>query len=447
MKKIILKILIASFFFVGCTSKQEISIQEDLPQVETTVSEIATPSTSGQLHVEGNQLVDENGMVVQLKGISTHGIGWFGQYVNEACFKQLRQEWNVNVIRLALYTDEENGYCTNGNKEELKQIVKNGIEYATNQDMYVIVDWHVLHDQNPNKYKEEACQFFDEISSEYANNNNILYEICNEPNGNTGWKEIQEYANEVIPVIRKNAKDSIVIVGTPNWSQFVDQAAANPLSQSNVMYALHYYAATHKEDLRKKMIQVYQSGLPIFVSEYGICDASGNGMIDLDQANAWIDVMNQYHISYVNWNLSNKDESSAILKADCTKTNGFTVDDLSTSGKWLYSMLTNTKLEEPNVENELNSNGIDVQYNLKNSWEVNGVMYYQYDLTLSSNQSLDSWEIKVPFEGEFELSDSWNGKYKVEQDCLIISNESYNGTLNSNTVVKDVGFIVTNKIK
>ncbi len=301
-----------------------------------------TASTISALSVKGNQLVDESGTPIQLKGISTHGIAWFPDYINEYCFKELKQKWGINVIRIAMYTAESGGYCTDGNKEYLKNLVKKGVEYATKCDMYVIIDWHILSDGNPNTYIEESKAFFDEMSKTYCNQKNVIYEICNEPNGGTSWNDIKQYAEQVIAVIRKNDPDNIILVGTPNWSQFVDQAAQDSIKGfDNIMYTLHFYAATHKQELRNTMKNALEQGLPIFVSEYGICDASGTGQIDTQQANEWIQFLNQYHISYVMWNISNKAESSAILKSDCNKKNGFTQNDVTDAGMWLYKMLVN----------------------------------------------------------------------------------------------------------
>ena len=319
--------------------------QEDQKEQEESGAKepagMAAPSVTGALHVEGTRLVGSSGEPVQLRGISTHGLAWFPDYVNEACFAQLHDEWKANVIRLAMYTAENGGYCTDGDKEYLKGLIRDGVSYAGRQDMYVIIDWHILSDSNPNRYLNEAKEFWKEISAEYADDDHVLYEICNEPNGDTGWSDVKAYAQEVIPVIRANDKDAVIIVGTPNWSQYVDQAAADPVTgYENIMYTLHFYAATHKEDLRNKMAAAIDGGLPIFVTEYGICDASGNGAIDEGQADQWVELMNQYGVSYVAWNLSNKDESSSILLSSCDKTSGFTEEDLSTSGKWLYRTLS-----------------------------------------------------------------------------------------------------------
>lgn len=299
-----------------------------------------TENEISPLHLEGTNLTDEKGNVVQLRGVSTHGISWFPGYVNQEFFQQLRDQWKVNVVRLAMYTAESGGYCTGGDKEALKQQIRDGVNYAENAGLYVIVDWHILQDGNPNTYKEDAKAFFDEMSREFSDKTNVLYEICNEPNGNTSWQDIKSYAEEIIPIIRANDEDAIIIVGTPTWSQEVDKALENPITNyDNIMYSLHFYAATHTEWLRERMVSVLEAGLPVFVTEFGTCDASGNGGMDIYQSNEWIKCMNENNVSYVAWNLSNKNETSAIFKPECTKVSGFSKEDLTENGLWLYNIL------------------------------------------------------------------------------------------------------------
>ena len=298
-------------------------------------------ASAGRLHVKGTKLVDKKGHEVQLRGVSTHGLSWYPQYVNDKCFAQLHDKWGANVVRLAMYTEEYNGYCSGDakNRSDLKKLIKKGVRLAKKHKMYVIVDWHILSDGNPNSHKKEAKAFFREMSREFKGYNNVIYEICNEPNNGTSWKEIKSYARSVISTIRKNDKKAVIVVGTPTWSQDVDQAAADPIKGDNIMYALHFYAATHKADLRNKMTAAINKGLPVFVTEYGICDASGNGAIDTNEADRWIQTMDEYGVSYIAWNLSNKQESSSIIKSSCSKVSGFKKSDLSDEGKWLYSML------------------------------------------------------------------------------------------------------------
>lgn len=427
----------------------------------------AAPSVCGALHVEGTKLCGENGKTVQLKGVSTHGIAWFPDYINEECFRQLRKEWKANVVRLAMYTAEYNGYCSSGDRTWLKELIDKGVTYATKQDLYVIIDWHILSDSNPNTNKEDAKAFFAEMSKKYAGHNNVLYEICNEPNGGTTWSDIKQYAEELIPVIRQNDKDAVILVGTPNWSQYVDQAAADPIKgYDNIMYTLHYYAATHKESLRSTLETAVKGGLPVFVSEYGICDASGSGAIDEASANAWVGLLNHYNISYVAWNLSNKAETSSIIKSSCTKTNGFTTNDLSESGKWLYKTLTGGNpgtytpqggsgtesgpdtgstgtVTGPSVS--VDAGSMTPALLVVNSWTSGNTTCYQYSLSLQNNTgaAISGWNVKLTFGGTPKVDSSWNGNFSVNGKTITITPMDYNASAAAGASVSDIGFIVS----
>lgn len=173
------------------------------------------------------------------------------------------------------------------------------------------------------------------MATEFADYDNLIYEISNEPNSGATWSIISEYANRIIPIIREHAPNAVVIVGTPTWSQDVDKALLNPLSYDNIMYTLHFYAGTHKDWLIKRMEQCINGGLPIFISEFGICDASGNGALDYNSAAAWKESIEKYNVSYMCWNLANKNESSSILKQSCSKLSGWEDADLNDQGIWI----------------------------------------------------------------------------------------------------------------
>lgn len=242
----------------------------------------------------------------------------------------------MQLFRLAMYTAEEDGYCVGdeANRETLKQVIRNGVEIATKLEMYVIVDWHILSDGNPLTNMEMAIEFFDQMTEEFKDYNNIIYEICNEPNGSS-WADVTEYAKKIIPIIRKHDKDAVILVGTPNWCQFLHEAQKAPITiDDNFMYVLHFYAATHKAELREVLKDAISKKMPVFVSEFGICAADGNGDLDYESADAWIDLMNEHQISYAMWNLANRDESSSFIKADCSKLAFFEPQELNDSAKW-----------------------------------------------------------------------------------------------------------------
>ncbi len=295
----------------------------------------------GQLKVKGTNLVDAKGKVFQLKGVSTHGLSWFPEYVSKEAFQNLRDSWGANAVRLAMYTAEYNGYCTGSaqNRKNLEALIDQAVGFCDDLGLYAVIDWHILSDSDPNTYKKQSKAFFKKMAQKYAGHKNIIYEICNEPNGSTTWPQIRSYADTVVRTIRRYDKKAVIIVGTPAWSQDAAAAAADPVKGSNIMYAFHFYAATHTEEYRKKLQEAVDAGLAVFVSEFGISEASGNGRIDKAQAEQWMKLLERNKISCIAWNLSNKDEACAMIDSSCTKTYGWKKSDLSESGRWIYDYM------------------------------------------------------------------------------------------------------------
>ncbi len=431
----------------------------------------ARPSKNGALAVSGTRLVGSGGESVQLRGVSTHGLAWFPGYVNDECFREISEDWGANVVRLAMYTAEYGGYCSGGDREDLRDLVLRGVDYATRHDMYVIVDWHILSDGDPNTHKDEAIDFFTDISARLSDYDNVLYEICNEPNGGTSWSSIKSYALEVIPAIRGNDPDAVILVGTPNWSQYVGDAARDPITEyGNIMYTLHFYAATHRGSLRDAMTSALDAGLPIFCSEFGICDASGNGALDIPEADEWVSAMEKRGVSYVMWSLSNKAESASIISSSCQKTSGFSESDLTETGKWLIETLGGAAesgsgtepdpapIPEPSPEPEPKpepkpepepappaGDGVTWRASLVNSWESGGAKFYQYSLTVTNSgaAAVTSWRIELEFTGDIALQSGWNGSYSASGAGLTITSLDYNGALSPGASTGDVGFIVS----
>lgn len=293
-------------------------------------------SQHGQLSVKNGQLVDKSGKGYQLRGMSTHGLTWFPEFVNESAFKTLRDDWNTNVVRLAMYVDEwGNGQCYMGNKSGSLELLEKGVDICIKLDMYVIIDWHVLNPGDPSKYTNEAKSFFETVSKRYAKYPNVIFEICNEPNGGASWSgNIKPYAEKIIPVIRKNAPNSVIIVGTPTWSQEIDKPLSDPLNYKNVMYAFHFYAATHA-GLRSNVENCVAQGLPVFVSEFGTCDASGGGANDFNETQKWLSYFDKQGISYCNWSICNKDETCSVLRPGTSANGNWSESNLTENGKWM----------------------------------------------------------------------------------------------------------------
>ncbi len=286
---------------------------------------------NGRLSVIGTRLSNQYGEPIVLHGMSSHGLQWYSDYTSYDALKSTADS-GANLFRVAMYTDE-GGYISQ--KDSMKQLVYNAVDNAIANDMYVIIDWHILSDNDPMKYLSDAMEFFAESSAKYADVPNVIYEICNEPNGGISWQgNVKPYAEAVIPVIRQNT-DAVVLVGSTSWSQDVDIAADDPLEFDNIMYTCHFYAGTHGSYLRDKIDYALSENAPIFISEWGTSAADGSGGVYLESAAEWLDFLDERGISWANWSLCDKDESSAALIPG-TAPSSVTVDSLSESGKFVF---------------------------------------------------------------------------------------------------------------
>ncbi len=299
-------------------------------------------SYNKELNVKNGLLVNEKDELVQLRGVSTHNLYWYKDNYKYDNIKELVNTWGINVLRVALYTsEEEEGYIKN---KYLINNVKELINYAIELDIYVIIDWHILNDNNPQIYKKEALDFFNEISLEYNRIPNVIYEICNEPNGDdvTWDKDIKPYAEEVIDVIRKNSPASLILVGTANWSKDIESVRYNRINESNIMYVVHAYPEGGLDIIHSGIENAKKEKIPIIVTECAATDPTGNSKLYKDIFKQEISYFEDSNISWIVWQFSDKDEASSLL--------------ISKEKKW--------KKELEN--NEIDYNEITNTYNINN---------------------------------------------------------------------------------
>ena len=299
-------------------------------------------SMNGQLKLVGNQLSNACGDPVQLRGISTHTPMGHQNCYTQSSIEVIANDWKADVLRLAMYTDVSEGTDYLDDPAGWDVWIDAMVNFAEDYGMYVIIDWHILEDNDPMSHVNEAKTFFANMSNKYKNKDHVIYEICNEPNGWVDWNRIREYANEVIPVIRANDSENIILVGTPQWSSRPGDVFSNPLSGSNaynVMYTYHFYAGSHYDyDYLKNVL----GSLPVFVSEWGTTAASGNWGYNEGGSNTWLDILDGNNnggvtVSSCNWTFSDKDETSAALTSGSCETNNWT--SRTTSGNFVRNYL------------------------------------------------------------------------------------------------------------
>ncbi len=314
----------------------------------------------GKLRVTGNHIVSQQGEAVALRGMSLFWSQWMGQYYNYECIKWLRNDWQCTVIRAAMGI-ESGGYLTHPDAEMAK--IKIVIDACIDLGLYVVVDWHDHHAQ---QHQSQAISFFKEIAALYGNTPNLIYEIFNEPEQVSWTSIVKPYSEAVINEIRALDADNIIIVGTPTWSQDVDIAAANPLNFENIVYALHFYAATHKQYLRDKARVALDKGVALFVSEFGTCESTGTGIIDYAELARWSTFMDDQRLSWCNWSIADKDETSAALKSGASAIGHWSSSDLTASGTLIRQKII--AWNEPILSAVKNSERFN--YNLE-SYQIN----------------------------------------------------------------------------
>ncbi|MDF2191235.1 glycoside hydrolase family 5 protein [Paraflavitalea sp. CAU 1676] len=280
---------------------------------------------NGRLKVTGLQLVNEKGAPVVLRGMSFGWHNWWPRFYNAGTVSWLKNDWGCTVVRAAMGVEPDQGYINkpDWSKERIKAV----IDAAIKEGIYVIVDWH-----SHTIRQQEAQQFFTEIATTYGKYPNIIYEIFNEPEKQS-WADVKAYSIELIKTIRAIDPDNVILVGSPHWDQDVHVAADDPIKgYTNLMYTLHFYAATHKQYLRDRADFALKKGLPLFISESAGMEATGNGPLNEAEWTTWIEWAEKNKISWVTWSVADKNETCSVLLPSASSTGNWAEKDLKPSG-------------------------------------------------------------------------------------------------------------------
>lgn len=279
----------------------------------------------GNLSVKGTQLIDQNGKITVLNGVSYGWHNWWPRFYNKESVKWLATDWKCSVVRAAMGVEPKGGYIDSpqSSKEKIEAVIQGAIA----SDIYVLIDWHSHSIKLP-----EAKAFFAEMATKYGKNPHIIYELFNEPVKDS-WQQVKEYSVELIKTIRAIDPDNIILVGSPHWDQDINLVADDPIQGfSNIMYTCHFYAATHGQSLRDRCDYAIKKGIPIFISESAGMEASGNGPINYSEWQKWIDWCSVNNISLISWSISDKDETCAMVKPSASSLGNWKDEDMKESG-------------------------------------------------------------------------------------------------------------------
>jgi len=257
---------------------------------------------------------------------------WMPQYWNRAAIEWLVSDWKITVIRCAMGI-EQGGYLENPGTE--KSRMEAVVDAAIALGIYVVIDWHDHHGES---HTNEAKGFFSEMASKYGSYSNVMYETYNEPLQVSWSGVIKPYHEQVIPVIRQHTSN-VIILGTRSWAQDIDEASRDPVNGQNLAYTIHFYANTHRGELRNKVSQALSNGVALMATEWGTCDASGNGNLDLGETQTWLNFFAQHHISDANWAVSDKSEACSAMQPGASGNGGWSEGQLTDSGRFVRNSI------------------------------------------------------------------------------------------------------------
>ena len=287
----------------------------------------------GALAVREGRIVGQHGEPVTLRGMSLFWSQWAPQYYAAETVDWLARDWKVDVVRAAIAAEGQDSARQHFDRELAK--ASTVIDAAVANGLYVVVDWHAHR-----AYPDQAERFLEAIARKYGHLPNLIYETWNEPlrDGVEWSRDVKPYHERVIGAVRAIDPDNLVIAGSPSWSQDVDIAAADPLAFGNLAYTLHYYAGTHRQELRDKGEAALVAGEALLITEFGTVEATGDGPLDHAESQLWWDWAEARGIGWMAWSIGDRDESSAALKPG-TPPSGWTDADLTESGQLLRDRL------------------------------------------------------------------------------------------------------------
>jgi len=273
---------------------------------------------AGTPFIDGIKAGGETIKLVQIRGVSFgwSNTGWeSSRFFNAEAVERMVKDWKAEVIR-APYGSTSLAFSSDdaaANRSRVETVV----DAAIQNGVYVIIDWHSHSAQNE---VEKSKDFFEHMANKYGSYDNVIFELYNEPTG-ADWPTIKTYAEAIIPVIR-NHSSNLILVGTPNYSQKIEDVVA--IKDPNLGYVVHFYAASHPVSAwRDNISKALTNKLPIFVTEYGTTHADGGdpnsqsgnhyNSHNATRTDEWHSFMDSKKISSVAWNINDKYEGSAFF--------------------------------------------------------------------------------------------------------------------------------------
>lgn len=245
-----------------------------------------------RISVQGNSFVNQKGDTLVFRGVSTSdpdkleidGL-WSRRYFDEI------KAWGVNLVRFPVHPSR----LRNRGFEEYLKLLDDGIQWAGERGIYVVIDWHSIGNIETGIYlldmydttKKETFNFWKKIAERYGQKNTVaFYEIFNEPTTNSTkfgtlqWDSWKDFNEEVITIVRSNGGEGIPLVAGFNWAYDLTPVKQSPIAMAGVGYVSHPYPQKREKPWEEKWTDDWgfvKNNYPVILTEIGFCGPEDPG--------------------------------------------------------------------------------------------------------------------------------------------------------------------------
>ena len=281
----------------------------------------AATAPLSRISVAGNQFVTQDGQTIVFRGLNASDPDKLekNDHWDKYYFAEMKS-WGANIVRLPVHP---HAWAERG-EEAYLELLDQGIQWATELGMYVVMDWHSIGNlrselfQHP-RYdtdKKQTFEFWRTIAKRYGDNTTVaFYELFNEPtvyNGQLGtctWMQWKELNEEMITIVRANGGQGIPLVAGFNWAYDLTVVKDNPIDAEGIGYVSHPYPMKRAQPWEAQWTADWgfvKDKYPVILTEIGFSGPEDPGahipvISDESYGDAITNYCDQKDISYVVW--------------------------------------------------------------------------------------------------------------------------------------------------
>lgn len=274
-----------------------------------------------RVSVNGNDFVTEDGKTIIFRGLNTSDPDKLENegHWNKAYFEEMKK-WGANVVRFPIHPT---AWAKRG-KENYLKLLDNGIQWAGELGMYVIIDWHSIGNLRTEMYQsdmydttqKQTFDFWRTIGKKYGSNTTVaFYELFNEPTtyheelGTITWDQWKELNEEMITIVRANGGKGIPLVAGFNWAYDLTPVKEKPIEAKGIAYVSHPYPQKREKPWEKQWENDWgyvKGKYPLILTEIGFSGPEDPGahipvISDESYGDAITNYSDEREISYVVW--------------------------------------------------------------------------------------------------------------------------------------------------